>query len=65
MSSLAPWIAAVLALIGIACLPVSAFLGVTEASHYVFDVAQISFILAAIIFLSYVAISLVIEFAQS
>ena len=65
MSSLAPWVAALFALVGIACLPVSAFLGVTQASHYVLDAAQIFFILAAVIFLGYVAISLVIEFAQS
>ena len=65
MSSLAPWIAAALAFLGIICLPVAAFLGVTPASDYVLDAAQISFILATVIFLGYMAIGLVKEFIHS
>jgi hypothetical protein len=65
MSPLPPWIAAILALFGAACLPVSAALGITSTSDYVLDAAQISFILAAIIFLGYMAIGLVIEFIHS
>ena len=65
MSSVAPWIAAILAVIGIVCLPVAATLGVTPASNYVLDAAQISFVLATVIFLSYIAIGLVIDFRRS
>lgn len=65
MSSLAPWIAAILALIGVVCLPLAAMLGVTSISEYVLDVAQYSFVLAVIVFLGYVAFGLVIEFRQS
>lgn len=65
MSTLTPWVAAVLALIGIACLPTAAVLGVTPASDYVLDAAQISLVLATVIFLGYIAIGLVIDFRRS
>jgi hypothetical protein len=65
MFALAPWIAAILALIGIVCLPAAAVLGVTPTSDYVLDGAQISFILATIIFLGYIAIGLIADFVKS
>jgi len=65
MSSIAPWIAAVLVAVGLACLVLSAFLGVIPTSDYALDAAQISFILAGVIFLGYMAIGLVTDFIRS
>jgi hypothetical protein len=65
MRPLAPWIAAAFALLGLVCLPVSAFLGVTPASDLWLDGAQLYFTLAVVIFLGYVAIGLVREFRRS
>jgi hypothetical protein len=65
MLTLAPWFAAILAVFGIACLPVSSLLGTTSTSDYVLDAAQISFTLATIIFFGYMAIGLVSDFIHS
>jgi uncharacterized membrane protein YtjA (UPF0391 family) len=65
MSLLAPRIAAVLASVGIVCLLIAALLGVTPMSDDVLDVAEVSFVLATIIFLGYITIGLANEFAQS
>jgi hypothetical protein len=58
-------VAALLALIGIICLPAAATLGVTPASDYVLDAAQISFVLATVIFLGYIAIGLIADFRRT
>lgn len=60
-----PWIAALLALIGLACLPLAAFIGISNTSEYVLDIAQICLIVAVISFLAYVAIALFKEFKQA
>ena len=60
-----PWIAALLALVGLACLPLAAFLGISKTSDYVLDIAQICLIVAVIFFLAYVAIALFKEFKQA
>jgi hypothetical protein len=65
MRPLAPWIAAAFTLLGLACLPISAFLGVTPASDLWLDGAQLYFTLAIGIFLGYVAIGLVRDFLNS
>lgn len=64
MAWLAPWVAAAFALFGTACLALSAFLGVIAVSDEVLDAAQVSFITAAVIFLSYVGLGLLREFMQ-
>jgi flagellar biogenesis protein FliO len=62
---LAPWIAAAFALLGLVCLPVSAYLGINAASDLWLDGARLYFILAIVIFLAYVAIGLIREFIQT
>lgn len=64
MAWLAPWVAAAFALFGAGCLTLSAFLGVTAVSDEVLDAGQVSFITAAVIFLSYMALGLLREFMQ-
>ncbi len=59
-----PWIAAAFALFGLALLPVSAFIGVSATSDDVLDGAQNSLIVAAVLFLGYVAVVLGKEFVQ-
>ena len=61
----APWIAVAFGLVGLACLPISAFLGVTPASDLWLDGAQLYLTLAVVIFLGYMAIGLVREFLQT
>ncbi|MEI9806120.1 MAG: hypothetical protein WDN48_19350 [Pseudolabrys sp.] len=65
MKTLPCWIAAAFAALGVVCLPISAYLGVTPASDLWLDGAQIYFVLAIVIFLSYMAIGLVREFLNT
>ena len=60
-----PWIAVLLAMFGLACLPLAAFLGVGKFGDYALDAAQICLIVAVIFFLAYVAVGLVQEFRQT
>jgi hypothetical protein len=64
MSRIVPWIAAAFALLGIALLPVAAFIGVSPKSDDVLDGAQNCLITAAVLFLSYVVAVLGKEFWQ-
>jgi hypothetical protein len=65
MSWIIPWIAAAFALFGLALLPLAAFLGVTPRSDDVLFGAENSLILAVLIFLGYMTVGLVKEFAQT
>ena len=65
MSWIVPWIAAAFALFGLALLPLAAFLGITPTSDDVLFGAENSLILAVVIFLGYMAVGLVKEFAQT
>jgi hypothetical protein len=65
MSVLAPWTAAVLAVVGVLCLPTAAVLGVTPASDAVLDAAQVLLAAAAAIFLIYIAVGLIIDFRRA
>jgi len=65
MSQITPWVAAVLAIVGVVCLPAAAIMGVTPASDAVLDAAQILLIAATIIFLGYMIVGLVIDFRRT
>jgi hypothetical protein len=65
MSWIVPWIAAAFALFGLALLPLAAFLGVTPRSDDVLFGAENCLILAVVLFLGYMAVGLVREFAQT
>ena len=64
MSWLVPWIAAAFAALGIALLPIAAFIGVDAKSDDVLDGAQNCLIIAAVLFLGYVVVVLGKEFLQ-
>lgn len=61
----APKLAAVLAVIGVVCLFVSAVLGATSIADWVLDAAQAFLVLAAVVFEGYVIIGIVIDAARA
>ena len=65
MSWIVPWIAAAFALFGLALLPLAAFLGVTPTSDDVLFGAETCLIVAVVLFLGYMAVGFVKEFAQT
>jgi hypothetical protein len=65
MSWIVPWVAAAFALFGLALLPVAAFLGVTPQSDDVLNGAQTSLVVAALLFLSYMFVGMIREFART
>jgi hypothetical protein len=60
-----PKLAAVLAVVGIVCLVLSAVLGATSAADWVLDAAQAFLLLAAVVFISYVVRGIVLDIAQA
>jgi len=62
---LMPGVAAVLALIGIACVFLSALLGATSVADWVLDAAQAFLVVAALVFLFYVARGIVRDIADA
>ena len=62
---LMPWLAAVLGVVGIVCLFLSALVGATSIADWTLDAAQAFIILAALVFLFYVARGIVLEIADA
>ena len=60
-----PWLAAMLGALGIVCLFLSALLGATSIADWTLDAAQAFIILAAVIFLFYVARGIVLDIANA
>jgi hypothetical protein len=62
---LMPKIAALLALVGVVCLVLSAVLGATSVADWVLDAAQAFLLLAALVFIFYVVHGLVLDIAEA
>jgi len=62
---LMPKIAAVLAVVGVVCLVLSAVLGATSIADWVLDAAQAFLLLAALVFIFYVVRGLVIDISEA
>jgi hypothetical protein len=62
---LMPKLAAVLAVVGVVCLLLSAVLGATSMADWVLDAAQAFLLLGALVFIFYVVRGLVIDIAEA
>jgi hypothetical protein len=62
---LMPGIAALLGLIGIVCLFLSALLGATSIADWTLDAAQAFLVVAALVFLFYVARGIALDIADA
>ena len=60
-----PKIAALLAVVGVVCLFLSAVLGATSIADWVLDAAQAFLLLAAGVFIFYVVRGIVLEIAEA
>ena len=60
-----PKIAALLAVVGVVCLFLSAVLGATSIADWTLDAAQAFLLLAAAVFIFYVARGIVLEIADA
>jgi hypothetical protein len=62
---LMPGLAGVLGVVGIVCLFLSALLGATSIADWTLDAAQAFLVLAALVFLFYVARGIVLDIANA
>jgi len=65
MTPKTPWIAAILAVVGLVLVLLSAVMGVTPASDDVLTAAQLSLLAAALIFGLYILVGLIKDFVRS